>query len=218
MTTDSTGGAAANEGGDADRLMSVLEQSRSLGFLGPGPLMFHVEHARTFRAAGDLEGAVLDLGCGGGVPGLVLAMECPPLRFTLLDAMERRCRFLQTAVEQLELSDRVEVLCGRAEELAHESGRRGGFGTVVARSFGSPAVTAECGVGFLEGEGSRLLVSEPPGSQGERWPVEGLAALHLRRGPLVAGPVASVQVLELLGPVPDRYPRRTGVPAKRPLF
>lgn len=218
MTTELPEDPTANSEHGLARLMTVLERSRSLGFLGPGPLMFHVEHARDFLAAGELVGDVLDLGCGGGVPGLVLALERPSLRFTLLDAMERRCRFLQSAVEELDLTARVDVVCGRAEELAHDPGRRGRYATVVARSFGPPAVTAECGVGFLRGAGSRLLVSEPPDSTGDRWPPEGLAALQLRRGPLVTGAVVSVQVLELRGPVSERFPRRTGVPAKRPLF
>lgn len=218
MTTEPPEGPTASEEHGRARLMSVLERSRTLGFLGPGPLMFHVEHALDFLVAGELRGDVLDLGCGGGVPGLVLALERPSLRFTLLDAMERRCRFLRSAVEELELTGRVDVLCGRAEELAREPGRRGVYGTVVARSFGPPAVTAECGVGFLQGAGSRMLVSEPPASTGDRWPPEGLAALQLHRGPLLTGEVASVQVLELQGPVSERFPRRTGVPAKRPLF
>jgi 16S rRNA (guanine527-N7)-methyltransferase len=90
---------------------------------------------------------------------------------------------------------------------------------VVARSFGSPAVTAECAAPFLE-VGGILVVSEPPDRGASvRWPVEGLADLGL-------APVASgghrgrfgYQVVEKQVPTPDRFPRRTGIPAKRPLF
>lgn len=207
-------------GDEAQRtaLLEVLEDSRAAGFLGPGPIEAHVQHAQVFLDAGDLTGPVLDLGSGGGLPGLVLALTQPGTEFTLLDAMERRCRFLRAAIDRLELGDRVEVACGRAEELAHAPALRGRFPTVVSRSFGAPAVTAECAVGFLAGPGARLLVSEPPSTDLQRWPADGLSGMGLRPGPRVAGAGGSVQVLELYGDVPPRLPRRVGVPGKRPLF
>jgi 16S rRNA (guanine527-N7)-methyltransferase len=199
-------------------LLQVLEDSRAAGFLGPGPIEAHVQHAQVFLDAGDLTGRVMDLGSGGGLPGLVLALTRPATEFTLLDAMERRCRFLAGAIERLELGDRVEVVCGRAEELAHSPALRGRFPIVVSRSFGAPAVTAECAVGFLAGPGAQLLVSEPPSSDPQRWPADGVELLGLRLGPRVVGAGGSVQVLELHSSVSPRLPRRVGVPAKRPLF
>lgn len=199
-------------------LLEVLEDSRAAGFIGPGPITAHVLHARVFLEAGDLTGPVMDLGSGGGLPGLVLALARPGTEFTLLDAMERRCRFLVAAIDRLELGDRVKVVCGRAEELAHSAALRGRFPIVVSRSFGAPAVTAECAVGFLAGPGARLLVSEPPSSDPQRWPADGLELLGLRVGPRVVRPGGSVQVLERTGDLPPRLPRRVGVPAKRPLF
>ena len=82
-----------------DWLASSLEKSRELGFLGPGEIVPHIEHARGFRAAWDAyrdeaPGTILDLGAGGGVPGLVLAVEWVT-DITLLDSMEKRCRFLR---------------------------------------------------------------------------------------------------------------------------
>lgn len=199
-------------------LLEVLEDSRAAGFLGPGPIDAHVQHAQVFLDAADLTGRVMDLGSGGGLPGLVLALARPGTEFTLLDAMERRCRFLTAAIDRLELVDRVEVVCGRAEELAHSPALRGRFPIVVSRSFGAPAVTAECAVGFLAGPGAQLLVSEPPNSDPQRWPVDGLELLGLRLGPRVVRPGGSVQVLERTGALPPRPPRRVGIPAKRPLF
>lgn len=200
-------------------LLEVLEDSRTAGFLGPGPIEAHVEHAQVFLDAGDLTGQVMDLGSGGGLPGLVLALARPATEFTLLDAMERRCRFLTAAIDRLELGDRVAVVCGRAEELAHSAELRGRYQAVVSRSFGAPAVTAECAVGFLAGPGAKLLVSEPPSSDPQRWPADGLELLGLRVGPRVVRPGGSVQVLERTGAeLPPRLPRRVGVPAKRPLF
>jgi 16S rRNA (guanine527-N7)-methyltransferase len=91
--------------------------------------------------------------------------------------------------------------------------RRAAMGLVVSRSFGPPPVVAECAAPFLR-VGGRLVVSEPP-EAADRWPIEGLAALGLEPDPLdTAGFVRFRQTF----PCPDRYPRRDGVPAKRPLF
>jgi 16S rRNA (guanine527-N7)-methyltransferase len=208
-------------------LRRVLERSRAFGLLGDGPLGVHVDNAALFAAA--LAGVdeardpgirILDLGSGGGVPGLVLAAEWPGTRMTLLDSQHRRCEFLRWAVAELGIGERVEVAEGRAEDLAREPGMRAGFRAVLARSFGPPAVTAECAAGFLDGPGAAVLVSEPPGAvQPGRWPAEGLEHLGLAPGPRVErSGTGAVQVLVLTGVVPDRYPRRSGVPAKRPLF
>ena len=106
---------------------------------------------------------------------------------------------------------------GRAEELARRADLRGRFDLVVARGFGPPAVTAECGAGFLV-VGGRLVVSEPPGGRPDRWPAEGLAPLGLEPGRRSRRAGASYQVLRQATACPDRYPRRVGIPAKRPLF
>lgn len=193
-------------------LVAILEEARDLGFLGPGPVEFHVEHARAYLAL--LEGVcgdVLDLGTGGGVPGLVLASARPDLVWTFLDAMTKRTAFLERAVAALDLTARV--LTGRAEEL--DATHRGRYAAVVARSFGSPASTAECAAPLLA-VGGRLVVSEPPTDR-DRWPAAGLAELGLGRATQVSGPPALVVVTQEV-PCPARYPRRTGVPTKRPLW
>ena len=108
------------------------------------------------------------------------------------------------------------VVRARAEEAGREPALRGTFALVTARSFGPPPVTAECAAPFLAPDG-RLVVSEPPDGA-DRWPAEGAAILGmelLRRTTTAAG---RYQVLHQLGPVDDRFPRRTGLPGKRPLF
>jgi 16S rRNA (guanine527-N7)-methyltransferase len=138
----------------------------------------------------------------------------PTTDWCLLDANQRRTEFLQDAVDALALSSRVTVVRGRAEELAHDPSLRAAFDLVVARSFGKPAVTAECAAGFLS-VGGFLVVSEPPEATEEsRWDPEGLAELGLED----AGQQAGCQVLRAVAPCPDRFPRRVGIPAKRPLF
>ena len=91
---------------------------------------------------------------------------------------------------------------------------------MVARGFGPPPVTAECGAPFLR-VGGTLVVSEPPrrtsAGRSARWPTEGVMALGLRPAGTWQRPF-HYQALEQAEPCPDRYPRRVGVPAKRPLF
>ena len=202
-------------------LEAVLERSRRLGFLGPGSLRVQAEHAAGFAVAvTDPPGRLLDLGSGGGVPGLVLVGMWPHCRATLLDAGERRCAFLAESVDQLGWADRVTVVRSRAEEAGRQPDMRGAFDLVVARSFGPPAVTAECGAPFLDG-GGRLVVSEPPGdgpgAGSDRWPEAGLAELGLRAGGVWREPF-HYRAFVRERPCPDRYPRRPGIPAKRPLF
>lgn len=191
----------------------MLERARTLGFLGPGAVEDHVDHAAAFLAAlGDVNGLVVDLGSGGGVPGLVVGVDRPDLELVLVDAMAKRCRFLEWAVETLGLEARV--MEGRAETLGRGS-LRGTASAVMARSFGPPATTAECSSPLLR-PGGLLLVSEPPEAQ-DRWPAAGLAELGLVAGQRVVAS-STVQVLVQDGSCPDRFPRRDGVPAKRPLF
>ena len=197
-------------------LTAELERSQRSGFLGPGPVTEHVTHARGFAAGLDEPPArFLDLGSGGGVPGLVLALAWPSASAVLLDAGERRADFLREAVGRLGLGERVEVVRGRAEELGRAPELRGAFDLVVARAFGPPAATAECGAPFLR-VGGKLVVSEPP-EPGDRWPADGLAQLGLARGLSWRAPHA-YQSLVQIEACPDRYPRRVGRPAKRPLF
>ncbi|MGH9260141.1 MAG: 16S rRNA (guanine(527)-N(7))-methyltransferase RsmG, partial [Acidimicrobiales bacterium] len=168
-------------------LDTVLERSRSLGFLGPGSLRVQVDHARGFAAGlSSPPRRFLDLGSGGGVPGLVLALQWRESEVVLLDAAERRCVFLTEAAAALGCADRVAIVRARAEEAGRTAGLRGRFDAVVARGFGPPPVTAECGAPFLV-VGGLLVVSERPeeeqegegGEVGSRWPAAGLAPLGL---------------------------------------
>lgn len=200
----------------ADALTAVLARSRQLGFLGPGSVVEQRRHAEAFLTAiaPVPDGAVaVDLGSGGGVPGLVLAMALPQFRWILLDGMVRRTRFLEEAVAELGVAERVTVLTVRAEE-AGRGAWRGGAGLVVARSFGPPAVVAECAAPLLA-VGGQLVVSEPPASDGERWPAEELAALGLRLDAVVTGPPGFARIRQDR-PAPEDVPRRVGVPGKRP--
>jgi 16S rRNA (guanine527-N7)-methyltransferase len=206
----------------AGGLEAVLERSRSLGFIGPGSVRVQAEHAAGFAAGpGPPPGRFLDLGSGGGVPGLVLAARWPEADAVLLDAGARRCAFLAEAVDELGLAGRVQVVRARAEEAGRRGDLRGTMDLVTARGFGPPSVTAECGAPFLR-VGGRLVVSEPPndddpGPPARRWPASGLATVGLAPDRTWSEPFHYRSFVAVKA-CPDRYPRRVGVPGKRPLF
>lgn len=195
-------------------LTQQLERSRALGFLGPGPVEAHIAHAVGFLdALGGVSGRIIELGSGGGVPGLVVAVARPDLELILVEAVSKRCAFLEAAVVALGLVN-TRLVAGRAE-IVGRSALRGTADAVIARGFGSPSATAECAAPLLR-IGGRLIVSEPPSDQ-DRWASERLALLGLLVGDRSAtSPV--MQVLIQADLCPDAYPRRDGRPAKRPLF
>lgn len=227
-----------------EALQDVLLAARQAGFLGPGPIALHLRHAQGFVALARKETLgenprILDLGSGGGLPGLVVAETWPEATLVLLEANERRAQFLERAVTSSRLQERVSVVHQRAEIVGRDPSFRESFDGVVVRSFGTAAVVAECAAPLLR-VGGWLIVSEPPGdddtvapnaastaaqaegrlSQREemgRWPADKLVVLGLE-------PTESVrtefgyQILRQTLPCPDRFPRRNGIPSKRPLF
>jgi 16S rRNA (guanine527-N7)-methyltransferase len=205
-----------------DALGEVLARARELGFLGPGPVEPQIEHARGFATAWFASGKAspprrfLDLGSGGGIPGLLLATQWPTTPAVLLDAGQRRAAFLEEAIVTCGLAA-AEAHQGRAEEVGRAEGFRASFDLVVARSFGPPPVTAECAAPMLEQGGTLLVSGAPNGSDEERWSVEGLARLGLGEGQLVLQP-STYRLFTQVELCPERYPRRVGIPAKRPLF
>ncbi len=207
-----------------ERLRDVLAEARRRGFLGPGPVEPHLLHAARFGdalSAGAPPGwepaAAGDLGSGGGLPGLPLALRFPSTLWFLIEANGRRAAFLREALVELDVEGRVRVVEERAEVVGRDCHLRTRLDLVVARSFGRPAAVAECAAPLL-GVGGRAVVSDPPGGAPDRWPAAGLDRLGLRAGPTVVASGSSFQVLIQHRLCDDRYPRRTGVPAKRPLF
>ncbi len=200
-----------------DDLFEILTRSRQLGFLGPGPVADHVEHAERFRkglAALVGPGArIADIGAGGGVPSLpILAGSrkgemANAWSMVLVDAAAKRCAFLAWAIVELGLQQRASVARARVEQWAHDPQIRFGFDAVIARGFGPPAFTVECGVGLLT-DGGYLLISEPPGLR--CWPTDELRDLGLCQvdvdGDSLEGLAAFVRRDELAR-LPDRIPR-----------
>lgn len=201
-----------------ERLYAVLRHGQDQGFLGPGDLLAHVVHARAHHAAArPVPGQRwCDLGSGGGVPGLVMALELPSIELVLLDRSQRRADFLTAAVRDLKLAGRVTIALGDAAELAHLPQHRYAYDGVVSRAFGSPAAVAECSAGLLRA-GGRLVVSEPPRGGEARWPSDALAQLGMRFVRRTADSPKFAE-LECLTVADSAYPRTWKQIRKRPLF
>lgn len=197
----------------SDALDDVLGEAATLGFLSGGRTVDHRRHAEAFVPLVDGDGPIVDLGTGGGVPGLVLAVVFAERRVVMVERRMRCAAFLDAAVARLGL-DRATVVASEAEIAA---GDHAGVAEVVtARSFGPPAVTAECAAPFLA-EGGRLVVSEPPGGNRQRWPAAGVAALGLELTALHPGPPALAVLTRRHAPTRE-LPRAPGVARRHPLF
>lgn len=188
-----------------------IAQERSV--VGPGDPADHLARAEAMTEVLAPPNVAVDLGSGAGIPGLALAGLWPSSRWILLDAALRRVHLLRDSVDALGWAGRVTVVHGRAEDVARDPAYRGVADLVTSRSFGPPAVAAECGAAFLC-VGGVMAVTEPPESGGGRWDADGLARLGLHRDALVGG----LQVLRCVELTAPAFPRRPGVPGKRPLF
>ena len=200
----------------------VLEHAQQIGAIGRAPLAEHIEHAEGFADL-ILEFApsarrIADLGTGGGLPGLIIAKCLPDAEIVLLDGRRGRIDLLEDAVEVITGGERLRPVCERAELFARRLEERGTYDVAVARGFARPAVTAECAAPLLR-LGGLLIVSEPPDEDRSRsrWDGDALRLLGLeieflvRRGFHFA-------LLRRTGRCSDEYPRRVGIPEKRPLF
>ena len=192
-------------------MLAVLERARTVGFLGPGPLRVHLEHARSYGSLIPPDARrLIDLGSGGGLPGIPLLADAHDMTGVLLDAASKRTAFLVWAAVELGISHRVSVVTERAEVAAHEEAHRGQYDVVVCRGFGPPAHTIECSAAYLS-LGGRLLISEPPDRR--QWSSDVLESIGLTHTETSNG----VAVFSRVGMVPDAIPRTIKRMQKDPL-
>jgi 16S rRNA (guanine527-N7)-methyltransferase len=150
-----------------------------------------------------LPGRVVDVGSGGGSPGLPLAAALSERSFTLLEAERRKCAFLERFAGELA---NVEVVWGRAEEQPLE-----GFGVALAKALAKPPVAVELCLPLLEVGGAVLVWL---GRTAER---ETLAAAASLVGGLFDREQEGIAIVRKIAPTPPGFPRRPGVAKKRPL-
>jgi len=173
---------------------------------------------------------VLDVGSGGGLPGLVLACVMPEAEFVLLDSTEKKCRFLSYAAAELGLSN-VSVVHARAEAAGQERGSRvdaGGiakregamrdaFDVVTARAVGAMATLVELTVPFVRVGGLCVLIKGQKADEELEEAKGALHALHTSHAGTVDTPSGRIVVLEKRRATPRMYPRPNGEPKRKPL-
>lgn len=165
---------------------------------------------------------LLDVGSGAGFPGIPLKLVCADSCLTLLESTGKKVTFLEHVVEQLDLQD-VLVVKGRAEELAHDPAHREQYDLVLARAVAKLPVVAEYTLPFCR-LGGWVVAQKGEAGAAEAWTAERAITLlggELRRVVPVELPGLpedrSLIVIEKTGLTPAIYPRRPGIPSKRPL-
>ncbi|HJW66603.1 MAG TPA: RsmG family class I SAM-dependent methyltransferase [Gaiellaceae bacterium] len=149
------------------------------------------------------DGPIVDVGSGGGAPGIPLAQALPDRQVTLLEATRRKCDFLERWAREL---PNARVVCGRAEEQPVDS-----CGVAVAKALAPPPVAAEWCLPLVEPGGAVVLYVGPTAQAGRVALVAEQLAAELEESP------RGLLVLRKLGPTPPGFPRRPGVARKRPL-
>jgi 16S rRNA (guanine527-N7)-methyltransferase len=162
---------------------------------------------------------VVDVGSGAGLPGLAIKIRRPELEVTLIEADGRKAAFLTHACARLDLSG-VEVVNMRAEDAGHDPRFREAFDVAVARALAPMPVVAELCLPLVR-VGGRLLAqktsAEDVAGAGRAIETMGGGAAVVEAAPSRARSAGTVVVVEKVRPTPAEYPRRPGLPAKKPL-
>ena len=185
-----------------------------------------------FREAVDGEAAIdggpsaaktiVDVGTGGGFPGVPLAIAFPKIRFTLIDSLEKRLRIVADICEKLDIRN-VEVVHGRAEDLAREEDHRDYYDLCISRAVANMQTLCELCLPFVRRGGSFIAYKGPECVNEVR---SAAKAMELLEGQLVSiSPQPafsgmdghSLVLIKKTGVTDPRYPRRAGIPSKKPL-
>ncbi|MFC1906874.1 16S rRNA (guanine(527)-N(7))-methyltransferase RsmG [Chloroflexota bacterium] len=165
---------------------------------------------------------VIDVGTGAGLPGIPLKILCPGIRLVLLDATAKKSTFLHHLKGELGLED-IEIVIGRAEEIAHLGEYRERFDLVLSRAVANLPALAELALPFCAIGGS--FIAQRKGAV-EKEALEADKACRVLGGKLSEiksikldelGDDRYLVVIDKISPTPGKYPRRPGIPAKRPL-
>ena len=194
----------------------LLEANRSVNLTGAKDVTALVPHLLdALTLAGEVRESLVDVGSGGGLPGIPLAIATGA-RVLLVEPIGKKATFLSRALIECKLEG--EVFAGRAEVAAREHRFREHFAFATARAVSSASTVAELTVPFLK-IGGRSLLQRGETSTAEAQalddaaPILGAALVDTRA---LEGS-RKVFVLEKRLPIGERFPRRNGVPEKRPL-
>jgi 16S rRNA (guanine527-N7)-methyltransferase len=150
-----------------------------------------------------VDGPIVDVGSGGGTPGIPLAAALPERQVTLLEAERRKTEFLERWTDEL---PNLRVVWGRAEEQATDA-----FGVAVAKALAQPPVAAEWCLPLVRPGGAAILWVGPSAD------LDAVASVAARIAGCVEQAPPGFALLRKTGPTPLGFPRRAGVAKKRPL-
>lgn len=207
-------------------LLSGYERANVVGEKDRAALLIHhVLDSLSCLLVPELQSAeaLVDVGSGGGLPGIPLAVVRPRKRTTLLEATAKKAAFLELAVEELELRS-VRILNERAEE-AGRVGHRAGYRVATARAVASLAVLVEYCLPLVEVGGVVVAMKAEVSEEELRPGVEAARMLGGRVREVLAVPLLpevsdrrrTLVVVEKVGETPMGFPRRPGLPRKQPL-
>jgi len=165
---------------------------------------------------------VIDVGCGAGIPGLVLAPLFPDTHFCLLDATRKKIQFVEAVVNEFGLSN-VSIHLGRAEHAGHDKTLRETFDIGIARSLAQLNILLEYVFPFIKTGGmcyaykGKLSDLEITRGEGALMELQGKIENQKTYQLPFSGKMRTIITVQKLDKCPDKFPRRAGVPKKRPL-
>lgn len=164
---------------------------------------------------------VIDIGTGGGFPGVPLAIISPDKHFVLADSLNKRLKVIDTLTSELGISN-TKTVHGRAEEMAKNSDFRQSFDLCVSRAVANMAVLAEYCLPFIK-VGGYLLAYKGPDAEDEIKAAK--KAIKILGGEFVRLETASLEgynhnivVIKKMKDTPVKYPRKAGIPTKTPIL
>jgi 16S rRNA (guanine527-N7)-methyltransferase len=167
--------------------------------------------------------SVIDVGTGAGLPGIPLKILLPGIRLTLLEATAKKAKFLEHLMERLGL-DNVEITVGRAEEAAHDVQYREKFDLVLSRAVASLPALVELTLPFCTAGGRFVAQKKGDIEQEVKQSYKAIAAMggRLREIRLIEleelDDKRYLIIIDKEKSTPAEYPRRPGMPAKRPII
>ena len=162
-------------------------------------------------------GTVIDVGSGGGLPGVPLAITMPQVKFTLLEATRKKADFLREVMDTLDLTN-VDIVNDRAETIGHDrKHHREQYDVVLARAVGRMPVLLELAAPLAKIEGHILAIKGERVSEELTRAKSALHLLHCQLLGTVRTPTGTIVIIQKLRRTPKHYPRRPGEPRRVPL-